>query len=129
MRGAEPELEPAFAEMANQRIGGLMVTAWPFLTLHREQIVRLAAQRRIPAIYGFREYAAVGGLMSYGNNLKEETHQVGLYVGRILHGEKPAGLPVVQSTRFEFVINLKTAAALGLTIPPAFMTLADELIE
>ena len=89
----------------------------------------LAARHRIPAIYGMSEFAAPGGLMTYGNSLADQYRLQGIYAGRILHDEKPADLPVIRPTRFRFIINLRTAKELGLTIPPAFMLLADELIQ
>jgi putative ABC transport system substrate-binding protein len=125
----EPELDRAFASLVEQRAGGMIAAADPFFTNQRERIVALAAQYQIPAIYVDQLFVTAGGLISYGNSLVDEWYQVGLYTGRILKGDKPADLPVVQPTRFELVINLKTAKALGLTIPPAILDLADEVIE
>jgi putative ABC transport system substrate-binding protein len=125
----ESELDPAFASMEEQRIGALLGASDPFLFSRREQVVALAARYRIPAIYYLPEFVRAGGLMSYGNSLTDPYRMIGVYVGRILKGEKPADLPVVQSTKFEFVINLQTAKALGLDVPNAIQLLADEVIE
>jgi len=127
--GSDGELDAAFATLAQHQVGALVVAADQFFTVRREQIIALTRRYAIPAIYELREYAVAGGLMSYGTSLPEGYYQNGVYVGRILKGEKPADLPIVQSTKFEFVINLKTAKSLGVTISDNLLSLADEVIE
>jgi putative tryptophan/tyrosine transport system substrate-binding protein len=127
--GTMSELETAFETVDRDRPDGLFVGANPFFNRQREQIVGLAARHAIPTIYPFREFPAAGGLISYGTRLADTYRQVGVYTGRILKGEKPADLPVVQPTKFDLVINLTTAKALGLTVPPNLLAIADEVIE
>jgi putative ABC transport system substrate-binding protein len=123
------EIDLAFAEARRQRIDALLVNADPLFFTHREQIVSLAEGNRLPTIYPNREYADAGGLMSYGPSLVAQFHQAGVYTGRVLKGEKPADLPVWQSSRFEFVINAKAAKLLGLEFHPQLLATADEVIE
>ena len=125
----EAELETVFATMAQQRVGALLVGSDPFLYSLRNRLVALAARYKLPAIYEFKEFAATGGLMSFGTDLADMYRQIGVYTGRILKGAKPADLPVVQPTRFAMVVNAKTAKALGIRIPNEVLQRADELIE
>lgn len=127
--GTMSELETAFETVARDRPDALFVGSNAFFTGQRDQIVRLAAGHTIPTIYPFREFPAAGGLISYGTRLADTYRQVGVYTGRILKGEKPADLPVVQPTKFELVINLKAAKTLGLDVPPTLLAIADEVIE
>jgi putative tryptophan/tyrosine transport system substrate-binding protein len=123
------ELDAAFAGFVHERPDAIFVAGQPFFTSRRVQLALLAAHHSIPAIYGVREIAEVGGLMSYGINLVDGWRQIGVYTGRILKGAKPADLPVEQASKFQLVINLQTAKILGLTIPPSLLARADEVIE
>jgi putative ABC transport system substrate-binding protein len=125
----ESEIDAAFGALGELRAGGLFVGSDPFFEYHRTQIVALVARRAIPAIYAWRDFAAAGGLMSYGTDPADNIRQTGIYVGKILKGEKAADLPVAQSAKIELIINLKTAKALGITFPPSIMVRADEVIE
>ena len=127
--GAEGEFETAFTSLGAWHAGALVVSADPLFNNRREEIVALAARHRVPAIYEWREFAAAGGLISYGPSLTGMVRQAGAYVGRILAGAKPADLPVQQPAKFELVVNLNTAKALDLTVPQSILARADEVIE
>jgi len=125
----DTEVNAAFLSFVQQRVGAVLVAADPYFDTQRDRIIALAAQNRLPTIYQFREYALSGGLMSYGPRITDLYQQAGIYAGRILRGARPTDLPVLQPTKFELVINLKTANVLGLVVPNAIQLLADEVIE
>jgi putative tryptophan/tyrosine transport system substrate-binding protein len=125
----EAEIAAAFSAAARLRPGGLVVGADAFFSGQSEQIAALAIANAVPTIYQFREFAVAGGLMSYGDSVTDQYRLLGAYTGRVLKGEKPADLPVQQSTKIELILNLKTAKALGITVPLALLTRADEVIE
>jgi putative ABC transport system substrate-binding protein len=125
----EHEFETVFAKIIELHVGGLVITSDSFFFAHIEQLAALAAQNKVPAIFGFREFPAAGGLMSYGSDIVDQHRTIGGYVGRILRGEKPADLPVQQSIRVQLVLNLKAAKTLGITLPQTLHVAADEVIE
>jgi putative tryptophan/tyrosine transport system substrate-binding protein len=126
---SEGDLDAVFVTLVQLKAGALIITADGLFADRIDQIAALAKRYSVPAAFQFREFAAAGGLMTYGAKIEDGHHQAGLLAGRILRGEKPADLPVMQATKFEFVINMKTAKALGLTIPPGVLAIADEVIE
>jgi putative tryptophan/tyrosine transport system substrate-binding protein len=126
---AEGEFDAAFSSVVQQKAGAILVCASPFFNIKRQQLILLAARHGLPAIYEWREFVEAGGLMSYGTRLADAYRQAGVYAGRVLKGDKPADLPVVQVTKFEFVINLSTAKALRIEVPPMLSARADEIIE
>ena len=127
--GSDRDIENAFATLVQRGAGAALIGAGPFLTSHRQQLVALAARSKLPTMYPLREYIAAGGLISYGASITEAYRQAGVYAGQILKGEKPADLPVLRSTKFEFVLNLEATKTLGLKVPPALIALADEVLE
>jgi putative tryptophan/tyrosine transport system substrate-binding protein len=127
--GSDEDIDAAFASLARLKVGALLVGADPSFDPKRNRLIAMVAQHAVPAIYQFRDYALAGGLMSYGASIAELYQQVGIYVGRVLNGDKPGDMPVMLPAKFEMVINLKTAGVLRLTIPPALLATADEVIE
>jgi putative tryptophan/tyrosine transport system substrate-binding protein len=123
------DISPAFSEAARKQADALLIHADPMFTNRPVQLATLAARHAMPAIYALREFAEAGGLMSYGSNFTDVFRQAGTYTGRILMGEKPADLPILQVTKFEFIVNLQTAEALGLEVPATLLAIADEVIE
>jgi putative ABC transport system substrate-binding protein len=123
------DIDSAFAQFAKQQVHALVISSGVIFARHRDRLIALAARHVIPAIFTDREYATAGGLMSYGADSKDAYRQAALYVARILRGDKPSDLPVMQPNRFELVINMKTAKSLGLTVPSGLMAIADEVIE
>jgi putative ABC transport system substrate-binding protein len=126
---SERDIDPAFARLLDARVDALVIAGILFFGIYRDRVVALTAQHRIPAIFSNRVFPAAGGLMSYGADNADTYRQAGLYAGRILKGDKPADLPVMQPTKFTFVINMKTVKALGLSVPPGLLAIADEVIE
>jgi putative tryptophan/tyrosine transport system substrate-binding protein len=127
--GKERDFDAAFQPLARERVDALLVTTDPIFESQRHRIVALAARQAVPTIYALREYVVGGGLMSYGASISDMYRQAGIYASRILKGQKPADLPIMQSTKFEFVINLNTAKAFGLSFPSGLLAIADEVIE